>query len=193
MLCVMSTPAPLQPWRLRLAAHRLHRGGVIAYPTESVFGLGCDPLNEEAVRRLLAIKRRHPGKGVILIADCFERLQPYLGAIPRHRLDEVLRHWPGPHTWLLPAAPWVPAWLTGRHTTLAMRVTAHPVAAALCRAAGMPLVSTSANLSGRPPARSPLQTRLRCGPGIDMVLHGETGGLRQPTPIRDALSGARLR
>ncbi len=189
----MPTSAPLSPSRLRLAARCLRRGGIIAYPTESVFGLGCDPLNEAAVRRLLAIKRRDPGKGVILIADRFERLRPFVGAIPEARLDEVLRDWPGPHTWLLPAADWVPSWLTGRHTTLAMRVTAHPVAAALCRGAEMPLVSTSANRSGRPPARTPLQTRLRCGQGVDMILHGETGGLSRPTPIRDALSGARLR
>jgi L-threonylcarbamoyladenylate synthase len=108
-------------------------------------------------------------------------------------LTQVQSHWPGPYTWLLPAAPWVPNWLTGRHTTLAMRVTAHPIAAALCRAAGMPLVSTSANLSGRPPARTPLQAQIRCGGEIDMVLHGATGGLARPTTIRDALTGATLR
>ncbi len=185
-----STP---QPWRLRLAAHLLRQGGILSYPTESVFGLGCDPLDERAVMRLLALKRRDVKKGVILIADDFERLAPYVGELPRERLAQVLQHWPGPYTWLLPAAAWVPKWLTGDHTTLAMRVTAHPVAAALCRSVGMPLVSTSANLSGRPPARNPLQARLRCGGNIDMVLHGETGGLARPTMIRDALTGATLR
>ncbi len=189
----MTTPCPVHPWRLRLAANLLRQGGVLAYPTESVFGLGCNPLDETAVMRLLAIKRRDPDKGVILIAGSFEQLQPFIGEIPDDRLAEVQRHWPGPSTWLLPAASWVPRWLTGRHTTLAMRVTAHPVAAALCHAAGMPLVSTSANLSGRPPARTPLQTHIRCGRDPDMVIHGATGGLSRPTAIHDALTGATLR
>ena len=180
-------------WPLSLAAHILQQGGIVAYPTESVFGLGCNPLDEAAVMRLLALKRRDPGKGVILIAHSFDQLRDYTLPIPPDRLAEVQSHWPGPSTWLLPAAPWVPAWLTGSHSTLAMRVTAHPLAAALCRKAGMPLVSTSANLSGRPPARSPLQVRLRCGGEVDMVLHGSTSGLAKPTPIRDALTGARLR
>jgi L-threonylcarbamoyladenylate synthase len=189
----MSTAFATRTWPLRLAAHILHRGGIIAYPTESVFGLGCNPLDESAVMRLLALKRRDPAKGVILIAHSYEQLRKYTGPIPADRLAEVERHWPGPSTWLLPAAPWVPDWLTGRHSTLAMRVTAHPLASALCREAGMPLVSTSANLSGRPPARTPLQVRLRCGNDFDLLLHGATGGLAQPTPIRNALTGARLR
>ncbi len=180
-------------WPLRLAAHLLRQGAIVAYPTESVFGLGCNPLDEAAVRRLLAIKRRDPAKGLILIAHSFAQLRPFTGPIPQQRLALVESHWPGPSTWLLPAAPWVPRWLTGSHSTLAMRVTAHPLASALCREAGMPLVSTSANLSGRPPARSPLQVRLRCGQDFDLLLHGATGGLAQPTPIRDALTGDRLR
>ena len=162
-----------------MATQLLHQGGVIAYPTESVFGLGCDPMNRTAVMRLLAIKQRPVEKGVILIADDFERL--------------VLNQWPGPFTWLLPAAEGVPNWLTGAHESLAMRVTAHPIAAALCRAAGMPLVSTSANVSHRPPARSALQASIRCGGEIDLIIHGDTGGLARPTPIRDALSGETLR
>ncbi|MEJ2396239.1 MAG: L-threonylcarbamoyladenylate synthase [Candidatus Thiodiazotropha sp.] len=189
----MSQHCPTTPWRLRQAAHLLQQGGILAYPTESVFGLGCDPLNEPAVSRLLRIKQRDVSKGVILIADDFARLRPFIGDIDKHRLAEISRDWPGPFTWLLPAAPWVPAWLTGSHSTLAMRVTAHPIASALCRAADMPLVSTSANQSGRPPARTPLQVRIRCGNEIDWVLHGATSGLSQPTTIRDALSGATLR
>jgi L-threonylcarbamoyladenylate synthase len=189
----MPAASPIRSWPLRHAAHLLQLGGIVAYPTESVFGLGCNPLDQAAVMRLLEIKRRSPAKGVILIANNFEQLRPYTGPIPDHRLAEVERHWPGPFTWLLPAASWVPRWLTGRHTTLAMRVTTHPIASALCRSAGMPLVSTSANLSGRPPARTPLQVRLRCGPEIDLIIHGATGGLKRPTTIRDALTGTRIR
>lgn len=183
----------LNPFQMRLAADRLQRGGVVAYPTESVFGLGCNPLDKKAVLRLLAIKQRDPSKGVILIAHDFEQLRDFVGNIPKERLATVLDQWPGPTTWLLPAAPWVPYWLTGEHETLAMRVTAHPVAATLCREAGMALVSSSANLSGRPPARTPLQVRTRCGASLDMVLHGQTGGLLRPTRIRDALNGSWIR
>jgi L-threonylcarbamoyladenylate synthase len=185
--------APLSSWHLRLAAHRLRHGAIIAYPTESVYGLGCDPLNGDAVARLLSLKRRRMEKGVILISDSFDRLRPFVGDLPSATLREVLSQWPGAVTWLLPAAEGVPPWLTGNHETLAMRVTAHPVAAALCRAAGMPLISTSANLSGHPPARNPLQVRLRCGDAIDLLIHGQTGGLARPTPIRDALSGKYVR
>jgi L-threonylcarbamoyladenylate synthase len=184
---------PVTPWRLRLAAHLLRQGGILAYPTEAVFGLGCNPLNETAVARLLRIKQRDVSKGVILIADSFARLRPFIGAIEESRLNGIRSDWPGPVTWLLPAAPWVPSWLTGNHASLAMRVTDHPIASALCRTAGMPLVSTSANLSGRAPARTPLQARIRCANEVDMVLHGATGGLCRPTTIRDALSGATLR
>lgn len=171
----------------------LHGGGIVAYPTESVFGLGCNPLNVDAVYRLLELKKRPTGKGLILISDSFSRLQPFLAPIPDQRLEIVLQSWPGPVTWVIPARPNVPEWLRGRHDGLAVRVTAHPVAAALCAAADMPLVSTSANLSRHPPARNALQTRIRCDHQVDFILHGATGGLARPTQIRDALTGKLLR
>lgn len=177
---------------LHRAARVLRDGGIIAYPTEAVYGLGCDPLNGDAVHRLLALKQRPVEKGLILIANRFEQLAPFILPVTdaiRARLEQT---WPGPATWLLPANPATPTWLRGRHSSIAVRVTAHPLAAALCGAFGAPIVSTSANASGRPPARSAMQARLRC-PGIDLVLSGATGGLRRPTPIRDALSGELLR
>ena len=184
----------MSPFRLREAARRLRRGAVLAYPTEAVYGLGCDPSNAAAVYRLLAIKGRSPAKGLILIAAEFGQFGPYVQALDEgHRMAEILASWPGPNTWLLPATKACPSWLTGRHTTLAVRVTAHPIAAALCRAAGTPIVSTSANRSGRPPARTALQVRLRCGGAPDLVLHGSTGGLSRPTTIRDAATGAVIR
>jgi len=143
--------------------------------------------------RLLAIKRRKEGKGLILISDQFERLRPFLAPLPEKVLQRVLATWPGPNTWVLPAARSVPPWIRGNRNSVAVRVTAHPLSAALCRSAGMPLVSTSANLSRRPPARNPLQVRIRCGKGIDLVIHGATGGLATPTSIRDALSDKALR
>lgn len=188
----MKHPAPSH-FRLRLAVRRIQAGGIVAYPTEAVFGLGCDPFSEAAVRRLLALKRRPQAKGLILIAAEFSQIEPLLEPLAEITRERVLASWPGPHTWLLPARPWVPRWIRGRHRSLAVRVTAHPVAAALCRAWGGPLVSTSANLSRRPPARSVLDLGLQFGRRLDGLLPGPLGGLAGPTPIRDALSGATLR
>ncbi|MEW8507398.1 MAG: L-threonylcarbamoyladenylate synthase [Candidatus Thiodiazotropha sp.] len=185
--------ANINPCRIRQAALIINGGGIVAYPTEAVYGLGCHPLDPHAVTRLLALKQRPMSKGLILIADSVAALQPYVGSLSDPKLNAVLESWPGAATWLLPATRNVPDWLTGEHATLAVRVTDHPVAAALCRAAGTPLVSTSANLSGRPPACNPLQVRLRCGPGVDLIVHAETGGLERPTPIRDARSGRVIR
>lgn len=161
---------------------------MIAYPTEAVYGLGCDPLNRGAVEDLLAIKRRPVEKGLILIASRFDQLRPFVQAPAPEIQQQLDETWPGPVTWLLPANPATPRWLRGRHQSLAVRVTAHPLAAALCEAFGGPVVSTSANPAGRPPARSALQARVRC-PGVDLILHGATGRLDRPTPIRDATTG----
>lgn len=179
----------------RAAAAGLQAGGVIVYPTESVWGLGCDPFDAAVVRRLLAIKRRDEDKGLILIAADFVALMPllHLDALPRARLDTVLATWPGPHTWLMPCHDHVPRWIRGDHASLAVRVTAHPVAAALCRKFGGPLVSTSANLAGRPPPHSLAEIDRDLLDQIDGHLEGETGGLARPTPIRDSLTGAQIR
>lgn len=171
--------------RLRAVARAVQAGGVVAYPTEAVYGLGCDPRNESAVRRLLAIKRRPMHKGLILIAADFAQLTLFLQAVSPADQARLAATWPGPHTWLIPARKDAPRWLRGRHDTLAVRVTAHPLAAALCRACGHALVSTSANFSGRRPARSALAVRRQLGRSIDGLLPGPTGGAAQPTEIRD--------
>jgi L-threonylcarbamoyladenylate synthase len=179
--------------RLRAAARVVHAGGLIAYPTEAVYGLGCDPCNERAVRRLLALKRRPMHKGLILIAADFAQLAPFLQPLAAADRVRLAATWPGPHTWLIPARTDTPRWLRGRYDTLAVRVTAHPLAAALCRACGHPLVSTSANFSRRPPARSALAVRRQLGTAIDDLLPGPTGGAAQPTEIRDLRTGRRVR
>ena len=178
---------------MRQAARVLARGGILAYPTEAVFGLGCDPDDAWAVKRLLGLKQRPMEKGLILIAADFAQLVPYVRTLPEPRMGEIFASWPGPATWLLPATPDTPYWLTGNHDTLAVRVTAHPIAQALCRAWGGPLVSTSANPAGAPPARSPLQVRRYFGDRLDLVLSGELGASRRPTSIRDGRSGHLLR
>lgn len=183
----------MNPWHLRQAARVLRAGGIVAYPTEAVYGLGCDPFAADAVMRLLALKRRHWEKGLILIAADRNQLTPFIlpldGTISA-RLDKT---WPGPITWLVPSRPDVPSWLKGSHDTIAVRVTAHPVAAELCRVFGGALVSTSANVSGRPPARSALDVRRIFDQHVDYVIHGPLGGQERPTEIRDARTGAIVR
>jgi len=178
---------------LDLARHALARGGVVAYPTEGVWGLGCEPLNRHAVARLLAMKRRPQLKGLILVAADFAQLEPFVGKAGYALRRSALDTWPGAMTWLFPAADAVPVWLRGRHDTVALRVTAHPIAAALCREYGGAIVSTSANVAGRTPARSALGVRRRFDCALDFVLPGDTGGLDRPTPIRELLTGRYLR
>lgn len=174
---------------LRRAARILANGGIIAYATESVFGLGCNPRDPVAVRRLLKIKRRPVARGLILIAADITQLQPYVGELP----PQVLASWPGPYTWLVSPRAETPRWITGHHARIAVRVTAHPQARALCLAAGMALVSTSANRSGRVPVRHYREALHRLGSQVDYILPGRVGGRRKPTPIRDAISGELVR
>ena len=180
---------------LDAAVAALHSGGVIAYPTEAVWGLGCDPFDETAVRRLLRIKQRGASKGLILIAANLAQIASLIdrNALPPARMAVVLASWPGPHTWLLPCTSLVPGWLRGDHPTLALRVTAHRQAAALCAAFGGPLVSTSANLAAAAPARTRAELDRTLLAQLEGVLDGDTDGLTTPTPIRDAASGLLLR
>lgn len=173
----------------------LRRGGVVAYPTEAVWGLGCDPFNEAAVLRVLAIKQRDVAKGMILIAAERAQFDGLLDwdALPVERRAVVEATWPGPNTWIVPATTRVPRWITGAHAGVAVRVSAHPIVAALCKAFGGPLVSTSANRAGEPPALDCGQLDPALLALLDGVCEGETGGLAAPTPIRDALTGAVLR
>jgi L-threonylcarbamoyladenylate synthase len=174
---------------LALAAAALRRGGIVAYATESCFGLGCDPRNRRAVLRLLRLKQRAPTKGLILIAADPQQLAPYVAHFPH----KALASWPGPHTWLLSPTATAPPWIRGRHPRIAVRVTRHPQAAALCQAAGMALVSTSANRAGEHPARSYRQVLRRFGSALDFVLPGRIGDLKAPTPITDAITGQVVR
>jgi L-threonylcarbamoyladenylate synthase len=184
---------PPHAWHLREAARRLHAGAVIAYPTEAVYGLGCDPLDAAAVERILALKQRPISSGLILIAADYTQIEPFLEPLPAVLRRKVFATWPGAVTWLLPARPEVPVWLRGVHDSLAVRVTAHAGSAALCTAFGGALVSTSANPHGRVPARSPLQVRRYFGDGLTYILPGPLGGRLRPSEIRDGRSGRVVR
>ena len=139
-------------WQIQRTARVVFDGGVIAYPTEAVWGLGCDPWNEAAVDRLLALKNRPVHKGLILVADEIEQFDFLLEDLPEIWQERLATSWPGPNTWLVPHQDRLPEWVTGAHDSVALRVSNHPLVRALCRLTG-PLISTSANPAGRPAAR----------------------------------------
>lgn len=166
----------------RIAAHLKH-GGLIAYPTEYCYGLGCDPRNRRAVMRLLKLKVRPQNKGLILIAGKFAQLAPYLQPLTAEQQDILRRDGAQAITYLMPAKPNVPRWLRGMHDTLAVRITAHLGASALCSALGMALVSTSANYSGGKSVRTYAQCRKLFGDKV-WVLPGKVGKRKRPSTIR---------
>ena len=180
-------------WHYRYAARVLTKGGIIAYPTEAVFGLGCDPDNVDAVYCLLELKQRPVHKGLILIASDFSQVEKYLQPLSTEVAQRVQLSWPGPVTWVLPAKRSTPPWLTGWHDSLAVRVTNHPIARRLCNCYGGALVSTSANPAGLHPAKNELTVRRYFGNDIDFILYGEVGEDRKPSEIRDGLSDRVLR
>lgn len=164
---------------------------MVAYPTEGVFGLGCRPDDAEAVARILEIKGRHAAQGLLLIAADTAQLEGWADLPPD--APDLRSPEDAPVTWIVPATDAVPPWIRGRHRGLGVRVTSHPVARALCEAAGFPLVSTSANRAGEPPARNALVLRRRFGSLVDFVVPGRLGPARGPSEIRDLASGKTLR
>jgi L-threonylcarbamoyladenylate synthase len=176
------------------AAQALRKGAVIAYPTEAVYGLGCDPMNEAAVARIWQLKKRPAAMGLILIASDWQQLAPYVAQISEAQQQQLDSTWPGPHTWIVPAQAAVPTWLTGGRDSVAVRMSDHAPSRALCDAFGGALVSTSANLHGQPPLRDPLAAeRSFHAEGFAGVMQGELGGLAQPTSIRDLRTGEWVR
>lgn len=175
--------------------HFLKSGGVIAYPTESIFGLGCDPTNRRAVQRILRLKGRPQRKGLILVADRFRKLQNYITPLTEKQHQTLQLSWSQqsrPHTWLVPSAKDCPKWLSGRHSTLAVRVSAHALTARLSRTSGMALVSTSANRSGCQPARTTRQCYRLFGSQV-RVIQGLTGRAKRPSTIQDLRTGKIIR
>ncbi|SEL54139.1 L-threonylcarbamoyladenylate synthase [Halomonas daqiaonensis] len=175
------------------AVAALRAGGVIAYPTEAVWGLGCDPDDDVALRRLLHLKARDPAKGVILVAASIDQLAPWLEGLPAEQQASLAASWPGPHTWLVPDNGRSRALVRGDHDRVALRVSDHPLVVALSQAFGGPLVSTSANRAGEPPAMSAAEIRATFDDELDAVLDGPLGGLERPSTIRDLVSGRVLR
>jgi L-threonylcarbamoyladenylate synthase len=176
---------------LQQAASVCHQGGVIAYPTESVYGLGCDPLNHRAVQYLLTLKQRSVDKGLILIGSSLTQLLPFIDINQQH--IDIMQQASQPITWLIKKSPLTPSWISGKHDKLAVRITRHPLAAALCDSIGHAIVSTSANPGGKPPAKTRLMVQQYFGDSIDFIVPGDVGDLQNPTEIRDLETGKIIR
>ena len=182
----------LNNWHIRLAAEAVLHGGVIAYPTEAVYGLGCLPWDKPAIERLLFLKRRPVGKGLIVVAANIGQLHTLVNFDEVESIDPILDTWPGHVTWILPACNGTPAWLTGENAGIAVRVSAHPLVRALCDICG-PIVSTSANLTNTRSALSAQQVRNYFRDSLDYILPGKTGVEPGPSEIRHARTGSILR
>lgn len=189
----------MQKLSIKVAAQMMMRGSVIAYPTEAVWGLGCDPLNEQACLELLQIKQRPIQKGMILIAGNIEDFAEILSALPADQVRELDVAWQnqgntGAITFLVPdLLGQVPCWIKGGHNSVALRVSHHSLVKSLCHEFGGPLVSTSANVSGKPPARSRVLVEKYFGAQLDFIVPGLLGGATNPSKIIDFTTGQTIR
>ena len=178
-----------QYWRIKLVAKQLFQGAVIAYPTEGVWGLGCLASNEEAIQRILSLKKRSWKQGLILVASEISQVLPYADGLSEAELRVLNDAWPGPVTYLLPKSIDAPDQITGKHDTVAVRVSNHPVVRAICQQIGQPLVSTSANPAGKTAAVSLLRVRQYFPDGIDYIFPGALGDSAGASEIRDLRTG----
>ncbi|WP_411993221.1 Sua5/YciO/YrdC/YwlC family protein [Agarivorans sp. DSG3-1] len=171
----------------------LQQGAVIAYPTEAVFGLGCDPDNKQAVSKILQIKRRPVEKGLILLASELAHLLPYIdySALSAEQQQLLVSKQTRPTTWLVPVSAATPKWISGQFSSVAVRLTSHPLVADICQRWGKPLVSTSANYSGEIPAANAEQAALLTG--VDLVVDGPLGKAKQTSQIKDIFTGEVIR
>lgn len=175
---------------IKRAADVLLAGGVITCPTEGVYGLSCLADNDDAIVRLLTLKRRDPGKGLILIAANAGQLSDWIDlegdVLPQ---PDSAR----PVTWIVPARSGVSPLVRGDHETIAVRITTNPVARELCLAVASPIVSTSANIAGQPVARNIFVLRRHFTAGVDYIVPAECGPASGPSEIREFKSKQILR
>jgi len=180
-------------WRQQNINRILFHEGVIAYPTEGVWGLGCLPASLSAITRILAIKQRSWEQGLILVASSVDQFLPYLEGLPakcRVTLDTPA---PEPVTYLVPDNGFCPLWIKGRHSTVALRVSTHPIVKRICQGVNSPIVSTSANPSGRLPAKTSLQVRRYFSQSIDLIVPGDLGGSKGASEVRNLLTNEVVR
>ena len=180
-------------WHIRQAVRIIKAGGVIAYPTEAIFGLGCDPLNPYAIEKLLTLKQRDINKGLLLIATNIEQIRPYVDQLDASMVKKILGPGVQPITWLIKANPSVPYWLRGNHPTIGIRIIHHPIATAICTCLNQPIISTSANISHRPPAKRRIMVHKYFHGLVDDIVSGSLGKYAAPSEIRDIVTDQVIR
>lgn len=184
----------MSPWRLRQIAQRLMHGAVIAYPSDTIWGFGCHPLSTQAVSRIQAIKRRPAKKSMILLGSSLEQARPFIDSNVMNAHHQALaQSYSRPRTWIIKASPSCPHWLQADTGTIAFRLTDKPQIQALCETINAPLISTSANISGRPTARNSLLVHRYFQLQLDYIIEGFQCGKTQASEIRDIQSGKILR
>lgn len=177
---------------LNKAISVLKSGGIIAYPTEAVYGIGCLPSFENSIEKLLKLKQRPKEKGLILVAESIEQLSPYINISEDVRIKEVEASWPGPVTWLLPVREEISDWITGGSELIAVRVSDHNIVRDLCSKVG-PIISTSANPASQAPAKTSQQVKIYFENRLDFIYSGALGDREQPTEIRHGITGEVIR
>ena len=190
---LQKSPWNLSAWKIRHAVHILKQGGLIAYPTEAVFGLGCLPDKTETIKRLLKLKQRPKEKGLILLASELSQLEPYLCPLENNILEKIQSSWPGPTTWILPTPAETSTLIKGNFNTIAVRISAHPIVRELCTQCQAPIISTSANISGKKMSYTASDVRQHFNNKLDYILNGPLGDSDKPTIIKDAISDQVIR
>ena len=183
-------------WKIFLGVKWIKSGRVIAYPTESVYGLGCDPNNLAAVSQILKIKQRSYKKGLILVASDVQQIIPYLDNPSPQILKRISAASNQVVTWLIPANKKLSTLLTGEHgkvKKIAIRISKHPIIYSLCQQLGHPIVSTSANISGKSMTWSARGVKYHFKNKIQYILNAQSGTQTKPSEIRDILTNQQIR
>lgn len=171
---------------IKHAVQILKKKGVIAYPTEAMFGLGCDINSETAIKKILDLKKRSWEQGLIIVASSWDQVSHLTTKIPEENYNKVFDSWPGHTTWVFPASNMAPRYITGTHNTIAIRISNHPLAYEICLTFNGPIVSTSANIQGQKPAINSTEVKNTFISGIDYICPGEIGENAKASTIIDA-------
>ncbi len=180
----------MSPWAINRLSKAVEKGAVIAYPTDTIWGLGCHPMCAPAVVNIINIKQRGLEKGLILLSPELDYCIPYMREdISNPAIRRLEKSYSHPVTWLVPASPECPVWLTGDFATIAIRITNHPFIGSICSAMHSPIVSTSANRHRKPSVRNALQARRQFGENLDYVVTGFSTGTGCASEIKSLESG----
>lgn len=183
--CIPIDPQTPEQEPIRKAVGICLQGGVIAYPTETVYGIGGDPLRLDVIERIDQLKGRDPEKTFLLLVSSRIQWNAYVERIPAFAIPLIKKFWPGPLTLIFPASRMLPFRLTGEKGTIGLRESSDPICQALVAAFGKPLISTSANPSGKPPARSAQEVMAYFPQGLDLILDGGERRTFQPSTVLD--------